>query len=269
MKTILSMLLTLTAYNAFAVDSKNTNLIAVGQGISSPTTTSTINYSSGYTAESPLGTLYQNGFRITGEYDSKNGTNGNRDEKATGAEIGYGQGKWGVAAGYRKSDCDGCKGRTSAAVGVDVSDVGIGFRFGENITGAAVLFNPHGVNRFGIMAELDTTGGSGANVTAYGLGYSYVATQFTFTVDASARSFEDKTVKDNRIQVTPGLMLRADIFQFTINDKITLNKDKDNAAQDDRDHDVWFGAGLGGDKWHIAAYSKYVNDFAVVGSLFF
>lgn len=266
MKVILSMLLTLMAYDAFAMDSKNTNLIAVGQGISSPTTTSTINYSSGYTAESPLGTLYQNGFRITGEYDSKDGNDGN---KAYGAELGYGQGKWGVAAGYRKSDCTDCKGVTSGAVGVDVSDLGIGFRFTENISGAALLFNPHGVHRFGLMAELNTSAGSGSNVTAYGLGYSYVATQFTFTIDASGRSFENKTVKDDRIQVTPGLMLRADIFQFTINDKITLNKDKNNAAQDDRDHDVWFGAGLGGDKWHIAAYSKYVNDFAVVGSLFF
>lgn len=248
---------------ANAAESKNTNLIAVGQGISSPTSTSTINFSSGYTTENPMGTIYQNGFRLTGEYDSNDTT------KTYGAEVGYGQGKWGVAVGHRKPDCNDCKGTTSGAVGLDISGVGVGFRFGENLSAAALLFNPHGQHRVGVMAELNTTAGSGSNVTAYGLGYSYVASQFTFSIDASARSFENKTIKDDRIQVTPGIMLRADIFQFTVNDKITLNKDKDNATQDDRDHDVWFGAGLGGDKWHVAAYSKYVNDFAVAATLFF
>ena len=118
------------------------------------------------------------------------------------------------------------------------------------------------------MAELNTAS-SGNNVTAYGLGYSFVAPQFTFTLDASTRSFENNTISDKRTLLTPGLMLRADIFQLTINDKITLNKDSNNSAQNDKDHDLWFGVGLGSDKWHLAFYSHYVNDFAFAGTLFF
>lgn len=264
MRIILMLLVSMTVQSAIAAENKDTNLIAVGQGISSPTATSTINFSSGYTSESPLGTIYQNGFRVTGEYDS------NDSNKAYGAEVGYGRGgEWGVAVGHRKSDCTNCDGVTAAAIGINVSDLGVGLRFGKNLSAAAVLINPHGAHRFGVMAELNTSGGSGANVTAYGLGYSYVATQMTFTIDASTNSFENRAIKDNRMQVTPGLMLRADIFQLTINDKITINKDSNNNAQNDKDHDFWFGVGLGSDKAQIALYSHYVNDFAVAGSLFF
>lgn len=264
MKIISMLLISIVVRGAIATEDKNTNLLAVGQGISSPTSTSTINFSSGYTTESPLGTIYQNGFRITGEYDS------NDSSKAYGAELGYGRGgDWGVAVGHRKSDCTNCDGVTAAAVGINVSDFGVGLRFGKDLSAAAVLINPHGAHRFGVMAELNSTGGSGANVTAYGLGYSYVMPQMTFSIDASTRTFENKAISDNRMQITPGLMLRADIFQLTINDKITINKDRNNVLQDDKDHDFWFGVGIGSDKAQLAFYSHYVNDFALAGTLFF
>lgn len=263
MRIIIMLLVSVSVHATTSTQSKNTNLLAVGQGISSPTSTSTINFSSGYTSESPLGTIYQNGFRITGEYDS------NDSNKAYGAEAGYGHNDWGVAAGHRKSDCTNCEGTTSAAVGITVADFGAGLRFGKDLTALAILINPHGSHRLGVMAEVNTAAGSGQKVTAYGLGYSFVATQFTLTLDASQRSFENNTITDNRMQVTPGVMLRADIFQLTINDKITLNKDGNNSAQNDKDHDLWFGVGLGADKWHLAFYSQYVNNFAFAGTLFF
>ena len=259
---VLSTVQSATAAGA-ATKVKNTNLIAVGQGISSPTSTSTINFSSGYTSESPLGTIYQGGFRATVEYDSNDNT------KAYGAEVGYGQGDWGAAVGHRKSECTNCEGTTAGAVGINVSNFGVGLRFGKDLSGAALLINPHGDHRFGFMAELNNGGGSGSNVTAYGLGYAYVAAQYTFSIDASSRSFENKLIVDNRMQITPGLMMRVDIFQLTINDKITINRDKNNTAQNDSDHAFWFGVGLGSDTAHIALYSHYVNDFALAASLFF
>ncbi len=259
MRTIFSVLVLLGSLQLIAAE-KNANVLAVGQGISSPTSTSTINFSSGYTSENPLGTIYQKGFRLTGEYDS------NDNSKNYGAELGYGQGSWGLAAGHRKPDCSGCDGTTAGAVGVDVGGFGLGLRFGKELYAVGVLINPQGENRFGIMAEVNN---AGSDVTAYGLGYSYVGDQITFSVDASARSYEDKTIDDDRIQITPGLMLRADILQLSINDKITLNKDDNNPAHDDRNHDVWFGIGIGGDRGHVALYSHYVNDFALAATLFF
>lgn len=263
MKVISILLISVLVQGAKAYETKNTNLLAVGQGISSPASTSTINFASGYISQSPLGTIYQNGFRVTGEFD------GNNTNKAFGAEVGYGTGEWGGAVGHRKSDCSNCDGVTAAALGITVSDFGFGLRFGKDLSAAAVLINPHGAHRLGIMAEINSSAGSGSNVTAYGLGYSYVAAQMTFTLDVSGHSFENKTIADNRLQVTPGLMLRADIFQLTINDKITLNKDVNNSAQNDKDHDFWFGVGLNSDKASIALYSHYVNDFALAGTIFF
>lgn len=266
MHLVYSLLLLSIGSLSLAAGSKNTNLIAVGQGISSPTSTSMINFSSGYTSESPLGTIYQNGFRVTAQYDKDDDAN---KTEAFGAEVGYGQGEWGIAAGQRKRDCTNCDSTTAGAVGVSIGSVGVGVRFQEDIYALGVLINPNGNHRFGLMAESNDSGGSGSNITAYGLGYSYVEAQYTLTLDVSSRTFENDTIDDDRMQVTPGVMFRADIFQLSINDKITLNSDDNNPAHDDEDHSLWFGVGLGGDRYHLAVYSDYVNEIAVAGTLFF
>lgn len=254
----------LVAPFAHGAQVSSANLIAIGQGISSPTSTSTVNYTSGYTSESPLGTIYQNGGRFTAEYDR------NDNSDAIGAELGYGTGTWGVAGGYRKPNCNGCNGTAAGDLGITAGDFGFGIRFAENLYAAALLFNPHGTHRFGVMGELNEASDLASKLTAYGVGYSYVASQFTVTIDASGRTYKDGTVNDNRMVVTPGFMIRADIVQLTVNDRITLNRDKNNSAQmSDDEHDFWFGVGIGGDAWHLAVYSHYVNKIAVAGSLFF
>lgn len=264
MRLILFLIFTLTAQSMLAAAaSTQVNILAVGQGISSPTSTSTVNFSTGYTSENPLGTIYQNGSRVSFEHAKSDTSSG------SGAELGYGQGDWGLAAGYFKNDCSGCQGNSSAAVGINIYEIGVGLRLTEDIYGAGFVFNPHGTHRVGLMAENNRSGGTGLSLNSYGLGYSYVASAYTLTLDASSRTFEDSTVNDKRIQVTPGVVLRASILQLSINDRITLNKDKNNPLHDDEDHDLWFGLGLGGDRWHLALYSDYVSDFAASASLFF
>ena len=49
--------------------SGSANHLAVGQGISSPTQTSVINFSSGFTHENPVGVTYQQSLRISGQAD--------------------------------------------------------------------------------------------------------------------------------------------------------------------------------------------------------
>lgn len=262
MRILIICLLALSPSAFGAQSQRSENLIAIGQGVSSPTLTSTVNFTSGYTAESPLGTLYQNGARVTGEYDR------NDSSDAVGGEIGYGAATWGIAAGYRKPNCNGCDGTGAADLGLDVSNIGVGIRFAKDLYSVAVLFNPQGMHRFGLMAELNQSA-SNSKVNAYGVGYSYVASQFTATIDASTRTFQNSAIDDKRILITPGLMFRADIVQLTLNDKITLNHDKSNASQTGNDNELWFGVGFGGEKLHIALYSHYFNDFAVAGSIFF
>jgi hypothetical protein len=256
---VISILISLLFAKTTRAETRSSNLIAVGQGISSPTSTSTLHFSSGYTYENPVGTIYQNGFRLTAQYDK--GTNA-----TTGAELGYGQGKWGAAAGYQKNDCDSCEATSAFAIGLNLSDVGVGFRFTDDIYAIGIIFNSQGQHRFGLMAQLDETGGTGSNITEYGLGYSYVNSQVTLSLDASTRSYENSSIKDDRVIFTPGVMLRADMFQLSVNNRMVLNK---SSSQTDKDSTLWFGIGIGGDKWHLVYYSDYVNENAIAASLFF
>ncbi len=213
-------------------------------------------------SENPVGTIYQPGFRLTGEYDRNNG-------EGYGGELGYGQGVWGVAAGYYSRKCDRCEGRVAGALGVDISGLALGIRFEKDVQTLGVLINPQGTHRVGLMAEVNKRSSNTSNVTAYGGGYSYVDSSFTFSLDASSRTYEGNA-NDKRILITPGLMLRADIFQVSVNDKITLNRDKNDSSQrSGEDHDFWGGLGIGGESFHLAVYGNYVNEVALAASLFF
>ena len=247
------------------------NLVAIGQGISSPTLTSTVNFSSGYTHENPLGTIYQNSFRVTGEYDTsnENDSNGNRSS-GSGAELGYGTGHAGVAAGYYKRNCTGCDGRWAGSAGVAGNAIGAGLRYEKDILTVGVLFNPLGLHRFGLIAETNDSQGSGAKITTYGAGYAHVANDWTFAIDGSKRNYENSSTYADRILLTPGVSVRADFLQITLNDKITLrDRDNDLVSDERTKHEVWFGVGGGGDSWHLVGYSKYVSDVALALSFFF
>lgn len=257
-------LLTFAACGAMAEEGRNPNLIAIGQGISSPSSTSTVNFSSAYTHESPLGVLYQNGFRVSLQYDRNVNT-------ATGLEAGYGSADWGAAIGYRNTSCGDCEVTPALSLAYNVTvDVGIGIRYAQNLYAGAVIVNPRGENRFAFMAEFDDTSKNNQTVSGFGAGYSYVTAAYTLTLDASVRDQQNNTASDDQILITPGIMVRADIFQLSVNDKISLKKDGANGvAKDDKYHTLWFGIGVGGESWHSALYSNYVNDLALVGSWFF
>lgn len=237
------------------------NLIAIGQGISSPTSTSTINYSNGFTSENPAGVLYQNNFRLSVQHDRNDDSDA---PTGLGAEFGYGNGTVGAAVGHYKRDCTGCDGDTAGAVAVSVADIGFGIKARKDIYGVGLLFNTHGNHRVGLMAELDDTGGDGNKINSYGLGYSYVGQSFTITIDASQRDYENNTIDNDVTLVTPGIGVRvANTVQISVNDRILF---EDGKKIDD---DLWFGVGVGGQSWHFVGYSDYVNDLALVLSVFF
>ena len=247
------------------------NLITIGQGISSPALTSTVNFSSGYTHESPVGVVYQSSWRLTGEYDADtDGNSKNTGRAGYGAELGYGKaGSAGLAAGYYTRDCDGCGGRVAGSAAVVAGGTGVGVRVQKDLYTAALLFNPAGRHRLGLIAEVNGDNGSGNDLKSYGAGYSYVGGNWTLTVDASKRDYENHATYGKRLLVTPGLMVRASFLHLSVNDKITLQNHENGTNKKDTDHSLWVGVGIGGQDWHLAAYGNYVNDVAAALSFLF
>lgn len=247
------------AIPAFAAG-EDSNLIAVGQGVSSPTSTSTVNYSNGYNSENPVGVLYQNSTRLSLQYDQNDSGN----SKAYGVELGVGKKDWGMALGYYKADCSGCEGRVAADFAGSSGQIGFGIRLSENQYTLGLLFGVTDKHRFGVVLSTDDSGGTGNKINSYGLGYSYVGTDFSFALDASKRQNENSSANNDVILVTPGVSVSTSVFQLSVNDRFTIDNTNKTTTSD-----LWFGIGFGGKSWHFVGYSDYVKDIALVASFYF
>lgn len=236
------------------------NLIAIGQGISSPNSTSTVNYSNGFTSENPVGVLYQNSSRLSLQYDQNDSGN----SKGFGAEVGYGKKDFGLAVGYYKNDCSNCEGRFAADLAASSGSFGFGIRLAEDNYALGLLFGVTDSHRLGAVIDINNTGGTGNKISSVGLGYSYVSSNFTLTLDASKRDNENNTVNNEILIVTPGISLRAGELQLSVNDRITVDNTNNTKTED-----LWVGVGYGGKSWHLVGYSDYVNDLALVFSIYF
>lgn len=245
-----------------AFSANKTNLLGVGQGISSPTQTSTVNFTNGFTSENPVGVIYQDKVRATAQGDTGDDASGD----ALGGEVGIGNGQFGFAVGYYSRDCNNCDANISGALGVSFSGVGVGIRVAEDIMSAGVLINTNGKHRFGLMADLNNPDGDNNNVTSFGAGYSYVEQQITFSLDASKMDMENAGVNDDAILVTPGVSLRFNMVAISLSYDLYVNKGTGSTY----DNDLWLGVGFGkADDWHVAIYSDYVNEWSAAVSFFF
>jgi hypothetical protein len=262
MKIYIISVLFFIPFFSFAKGTKSTQLLAVGQGISSPTSTSTVNYSNGFTGENPVGVTYQNSMRVTGEFDT--GDSSGSDTQGLGGEIGIGNGQYGVALGYYDRDCTGCDGNLSGALGIQFGSIAFGLKFQEDISSLGFIFNPNGKHRFGLMAEIYKNQLNDFNT--YGFGYSYVENNITFSLDASKIDFSNTTSADDTLFITPGVALRFNKVSFSLSYDLYTNKSTGSTYE----NKLWFGIGLGtGDNWHVAIYHDYVNDWSVAASFYF
>jgi hypothetical protein len=252
---ILFSTLIFSGINVFASE-KNENLIAVGQGISLPASTSTINYSNGDVVTNPVGVLYQSGGRLSVENDqSETGRNDH-----LGIELGYVDEVYAGALAYAKH-CNNCDPVYSAAGAVNINNVGIGLSLKQNLIGLGAIYGIESNHRWGLMLDLDEGGTSTGKLLSYGLGYSYVQPVYSLTLDVSRR---DGSRNDKVTVVTPGVALYVVNVQLSINDKILLNKD--NGVSYDS---FWYGVGVDQKAWALAVYSDYVNDYSFVLSTYF
>ena len=236
----------------------STQSLAISQGVSSPTTTSTINFSNGFTSENPVGVAYQTNFRLTAQAASGNGSD------SFGAELGIGTGKYGFALGYYDNNCTDCS--VSGALAGVFGGVGVGLRFEEDISTVGLIFGANDTNRIGLVVGIFDPTGNDNNITSLGLGYSYVGGEVTFSIDASKRIFEDKAITDDTSLVTPGVAVAINRISISLSYDILVNEPAGTTTT----NDLWVGVGVdGGSDWNMAFYSDYVSDFAFAGSLYF
>lgn len=247
---------------SFAKESEGTRL-AISQGISTPNTTSPVNLSHGFVPTNPAVAGSLNGVQVSLEYGTTD--ENNRKNSTAGVELGVGTGSVGIAAGYLKSDCNGCDGRAAGIVGVSLDSFSIGFGFGEdkNYSVGAVL-NPKGEHRFGLVGSLSDSDQVGADLQTYGVGYSYHSGAFILSVDASKRKFETSSAADDIVIITPGLQVKADWISLMVSHDLYTN----NEAKTFTDN-TWFGIGIGDADKHLAIYHDYFHEWSLVGTLSF
>lgn len=249
-----------------ALAAGKSQLIPVGQGISSPNSTSFLNFSHGYTHVSPVGALYLDGMRLSLHYDT--GDSGGTTNSGYGLEGGVGNGNYGAALSYyTRENCSACDKDITGAIAGIFWGVGLGLRFEEEVLSAGFLFNPTGDHRVGVTAELNNPEGDNNNIQSIGAGYSYVNTQYTFSIDASKRTFENTASKDDTILLTPGLAMHFQSVSVSVNYDMYL-KDPDSSTQ--YDNKIWWGLGFGRENsWYASIHGDYFNELSAAVSFFF
>ena len=255
--TILMMTQTVFA----TVDRTNRNTISVGQGISSPGTTTPINLYDGFTYENSAAASYLKKPQLTGEYTMDS------DPKIeyAGAEFGLGTSKSGVIVGYHKQmTCEGiesdlCDGLFGIKAGMNTEDyaVGIGYR-SKSTYSLGVIFNPFSKSRFGITVDSRGETDRLEKMTAFGLGYSYESGNLIFALDASKKDTEGASSEANGvIKVTPGILYQSMSFSASMSYDVYVN-DKDKIYDDNEK--LTFGLGLRTEKLQLAIYRNFLYE---------
>ena len=143
--------------------------------------------------------------------------------------------------------------------------MGLGYRE-ENTYTVGFLFNNDGAHRLGLVGNfIEDDAAPGEDVTAYGLGYSYNASNWVFALDASKYDDDNNTTSADEVtRVTPGILVKSDWLSVSISYDMYVD-DKNDVYEDD----LWFGLGFGGDKAHLAVYHDYMNEWTLVGTVWF
>ena len=235
-----------------------TNQLAVSQGISSPTTTHLNLFSNGFTYDNPVAASYQQGYHVTGSLDGA-------DSTSFGLDMGIGDGQYGFAAGVYSNGCEGCESFVRGTLGAIWGGFGIGFGVQDGYYSMGMLFNPHGLHRVGFIGEFEDPDGLNNNRSSFGLGYSYILPQFTFSMDLSKQVLENDLIEDSALLWTPGIAVRVDIFSVSLSYDVFLN-DIGNRFSDQ----VWFGIGVKPfSNFEFKFYGEYIDRWNIQATWFF
>lgn len=238
--------------------SANLNQIAVGQGISSPSVANTTLFSNGFTKENPVAASYQSQYRLTGSLDGSNST-------SFGTEFGVGDSTYGFALGAYSNSCSGCEAYVRGTMSAIWGSVGMGFGVQDGLYDFGLMLGPNDMHRWGLVVELEDPSGANNNRSSFGLGYSFVLPQFTFSLDIAKQSFQDATLDSQPLMVSSGMAIRVDIFSLSLNYNFYLNDN--NRTYGDK---VWIGIGTKPfANWQFTFYGEYVDRWTLMASYYF
>ncbi len=234
------------------------NQVAVGQGISSPALTNTALFSNGFTFQNPLGVSYQDQYRLTASVDGS-------DSTSFGAEFGVGDTKYGFALGVYSNGCDGCDAFVRGTMSAIWGWFGFGFGVQEDLYTIGIILDPESSHRIGLIGEFEDPNGVNNDRAAAGIGYAYVLPQFTFALDLSYQWFENNQLFEDSILMTPGFVVRVDIFTLSLNYDVYLRDTQDQFADQ-----VWVGVSARPFKnWEFTFYGEYADRWTIMASWFF
>lgn len=254
MKSLIIFGLLVLSTNAWARGgSGESSTLAVSQGISYPSSSTLLNFKSGYTHQNSAGVGFIDGAQISLEYVDGGDSNNNQ----TGAELGIGSGGLGLALGFVQNSCDGCDSQTSAAAAYNSGSWAIGIGFHSDASKTLGLILGGSSHRLGLAADLDDTD-SNNKVQSLGVGYSYVSSNFVFSIDASQRTDENTATNDEVTLITPGLLVKAGSIQLSVSYDM-YQSDSGNEFDDE----VWVGLGFANGNWDFNLYKDFVGDFAL------
>lgn len=263
MKSTLAATLFLFISNfAFAIASDE-NRLNTGQGIAVPGLDTLVNLGRGYTLQNPAGVMYQDGFRLTGQY-AKNGVSD------TGFEGGYSGKTVGLAAGIWQPGCDDCESITGVLAGAALSkNILLGLRYmmdNEVPTyGVGLLFNSSGEHRVGLNTEMVDPEGPQNNISNHAVGYGYVTKGHTIAVDYSIQKFENSASTPD-----PEIKILSLSFQKRVN-KLSASLSYEQRMDDpaENNDEFWMGVGFNQKNWQLSVYAEYRQEVMAVLSGYF
>ena len=261
--------LIMSLFISFSCWGRTANTTAISQGIVFPTSTSTINFSNGFTNENPVGAHYQEKARVSLMADFGDDSN----NSGSGFEAGYANKSIGFAVGhYTRENSDG---RTAGAFAFSIAQIAFGFRFEEDFSTLGAVINPDGKFRIGVVTEIDSREDKNSDdddlddidIQAYGIGVAYIGSSFRLALDASQRDINNNSYDDDNevIMVSPGFGVGSDKLEISITHDTFINL-PDNYEVDDN---TWFGIAFHGIDFHLAVYNDYVNEWSASLSFFF
>lgn len=257
MKTLIMFISFLFSSTAFAYQH-----LAVGQGISAPHQGMSTFFSNGFTKENSFSAAQLERTRITAAYAES----GN-DTSIVGAEFGYGNGNAGFQAGYLDQDCSGCEGDFRANLAIQFAGIGFGVGFMEDLYSLSFLLNPDGQHRIGFVGESYQDADNSANeYFNVGVGYAFYSNNFVFSLDASKQEQDSSLVNDDRIIVSPGLLVPFQSFSVSVTHDINLELPENSDKKDE----TWFGIAIHPqDNFSVGVYSDFYGDWNANVSLLF
>lgn len=236
--------------------------LAVGQGISAPHQGFGTFFSNGFTNENAFSAAQINQFRLTGafaEYEN--------DTTLAGAEFGFGNGNAGFQVGYLNRDCNNCEDDVRANLAIQFAGIGFGVGFMEDLYSMSFLLNPDGQHRFGFVGESYQDSDNSTNeYFNVGVGYSYYSSQFVFSIDASKREHDSSLVNDDRIIVSPGLLVPFQMFSVSVTHDLNVDLPDNSTVEDE----TWFGVAIHPQQnFSVGVYSDFIGDWNANLSLLF